>query len=62
MLILTRKLGEQVLIGDSIAITVLDIDSDKVRLGIEVPRDVPVYRPDAAHGAKPKDTKQGGES
>ena len=46
MLILPRKIGEQVQIGDAITVTVLDVDGEKVRLGIEVPRDVPVYRPD----------------
>lgn len=48
MLVLPRKIGEQVQIGDAITITVVDIEGDKVRLGIEVPRDVPVYRPDVA--------------
>ncbi len=44
MLVLSRKLGEKIYIGDSICITVVDIDRGKIRLGIEAPRDVPVYR------------------
>jgi carbon storage regulator len=44
MLVLSRKLGEKIYIGDNICITVVDIDRGKVRLGIEAPRDVPIYR------------------
>ncbi|MGL6073032.1 MAG: carbon storage regulator [Fimbriiglobus sp.] len=44
MLVLSRKLGEKILIGDNIYITVVDIDRGKIRLGIEAPRDVPIYR------------------
>jgi carbon storage regulator len=44
MLVLRRKLGEKIYIGDNICITVVDIDRGKIRLGIEAPRDVPIYR------------------
>jgi carbon storage regulator len=44
MLVLSRKLGEKIHIGENICITVVDIDRGKVRLGIEAPRSVPVYR------------------
>lgn len=44
MLVLSRKLGEKIFIGDSIVITVVDIDRGKIRLGIDAPRSVPVYR------------------
>lgn len=44
MLVLSRKLGEKIIIGDNISITIIDIDRGKVRLGIEAPRSVPVYR------------------
>jgi carbon storage regulator len=44
MLVLSRKLGEKICIGDNICITVVDIDRGKVRLGIDAPRSVPVYR------------------
>ena len=40
MLVLSRKLGEKIFIGDNICITVVDIDRGKIRLGIEAPRDV----------------------
>ncbi|OAI48067.1 transcriptional regulator [Planctomycetaceae bacterium SCGC AG-212-F19] len=44
MLVLSRKLGEKIVIGENICITVIDIDRGKIRLGIEAPRNIPVYR------------------
>jgi carbon storage regulator len=44
MLVLTRKRDEQIIIGDNITITVVEIRGDKVRLGIDAPVEVPVHR------------------
>jgi len=44
MLVLSRKKNEQIVIGDGIVITIVDVRSDKVRIGIEAPADVPVHR------------------
>ncbi len=44
MLVLSRKRDEQIVISDNIVITVVDIRGDKVRLGIEAPKDIPVHR------------------
>jgi carbon storage regulator len=44
MLILTRKLDEAILIGDDIRITIVEIQGDKVKLGIEAPRELSVLR------------------
>ena len=44
MLVLTRKFGEKICIGDNIIVTVLKTDRGKTRIGIEAPPDVPVYR------------------
>jgi carbon storage regulator len=44
MLVLSRKLGEKIQIGEDICITVVDIDRGKIRLGIEAPREVPIFR------------------
>lgn len=44
MLILSRKKDKQIVIDDNITITVVDIRGDKVRLGIEAPEEVRVYR------------------
>ncbi len=44
MLILARKPGEKIAIGDDITVTLLDIKGGQVRLGIEAPKDVGVHR------------------
>jgi carbon storage regulator len=44
MLILTRKLDEAILIGEDIKITIVEIQGDKVKLGIEAPRQLAVLR------------------
>ncbi len=44
MLVLSRKLGEKIRIGENIWVTVVDIDRGKIRLGVEAPRNVPIYR------------------
>ncbi|MCU1582077.1 MAG: carbon storage regulator [Microbacteriaceae bacterium] len=44
MLVLTRRAGERVLIGDDIVITILDTKGDGIRIGIEAPRGVNIQR------------------
>lgn len=44
MLVLSRQRDESIIIGDHIVITVVDIRGDKVRLGIEAPKEVTVHR------------------
>ena len=44
MLILARRIGESIIIGDRVEVSVVDIKGDQVKLGIEAPRDVPVFR------------------
>ncbi len=44
MLVLTRKSKQSIMIGDEIEISVLAVMGDKVRIGIEAPRSVPVFR------------------
>jgi carbon storage regulator len=44
MLVLSRMVNEVIVIGDGIRVTVVDIRGDKVRLGIEAPREVTVHR------------------
>ena len=44
MLILTRKTGESILIGDDIEIVITSIDQNKVKVGIKSPPHVPIYR------------------
>jgi carbon storage regulator len=56
MLVLSRKLGEKIFIGEHICITVVDIDRGKIRLGIEAPRDVSIYRQELLPD-KPEDSQ-----
>lgn len=44
MLVLTRRVGESILIGDDIVVTVLELNRDQVRIGIRAPRSVSVHR------------------
>ena len=44
MLVLTRKSNQSIMIGDNIEVSVLAIMGEKVRIGIQAPRDIPVFR------------------
>ncbi len=44
MLVLTRKSNQSIMIGDDIEVSVLAIIGEKVRIGIQAPRDIPVFR------------------
>ena len=44
MLILTRRVGETIMIGDDVRVTVLDVKGNQVRIGITAPKDVTVHR------------------
>jgi carbon storage regulator len=44
MLVITRKNGERICLGDNVTITVLDVTGSTVRIGIEAPAEIPVYR------------------
>lgn len=57
MLVLSRKKNESIVIDDRIIITVVEIRGDKVRLGIQAPRDVPVHRQEVYESLQ----KQAGE-
>ena len=57
MLVLSRKKNESIVIDDRIVITVVEIRGDKVRLGIQAPRDVPVHRQEV-YDALRKDAEQ----
>jgi carbon storage regulator len=54
MLILSRKQGEQIRIGDHVVITVVRVFADKVRLGIEAPSDVGILREEIALALSPQ--------
>jgi len=44
VLVLTRKSNQSIMIGDDIEVSVLSVVGDKVRIGIQAPRDIPVFR------------------
>ena len=44
MLVLSRKLNESIVINDNVVVTVLGVQGDRVRLGIEAPGEIPVHR------------------
>jgi carbon storage regulator len=44
MLILTRRVGETLMIGDEVTVTVLGVKGNQVRLGVNAPKEVPVHR------------------
>ena len=44
MLVLNRKIGESIILGDNIEVTLLDIQDGKIKIGIEAPRDVSILR------------------
>ena len=44
MLVITRKPGERICLGDDVTVTVLEIAGSTVRLGIDAPAEIPVYR------------------
>jgi carbon storage regulator len=57
MLILTRKVGELIRIGDSVTVRVLEVRGSQVRLGVDAPADVRIFREEvyrASHGEKPE--------
>lgn len=58
MLVLTRRIGEEVVIGDDICITVTAVQGNKVRLGITAPTSIPVMRPELLSRHAPSAPKE----
>ena len=48
MLVLSRKKNEAVMIGESIVVSVLEVRGDKVRLGFDAPKEIPIFRQEVA--------------
>lgn len=53
MLVLTRKLGEEIIIGDGIRVQIVAIDGHRVRLGFSAPPDVRIYRQELLDAEEP---------
>lgn len=50
MLIISRKIGERVMIGQNIVITVCDVDSNKAKIGINAPKEIRIMRTELLEG------------
>ena len=56
MLILSRKVDEKIVIGNEITITIIDIKGDQVKIGVDAPRDVKVFRQEVFNAIKTENT------
>jgi len=61
MLVLTRKKNELIDIGSDIVIRVVDICGDKIRLGIEAPKEIPVHRREITNAIRRELENEGGK-
>lgn len=62
MLVLSRKKNESIVINDDITIVVVEIRGDKVRLGVEAPKEVPVHRREVYEAIKRGQLEPSGDS
>ncbi len=60
MLILTRRVGETLMIGDEVTVTVLGVKGNQVRIGVNAPRDVAVHREEIFDRIKNEQDQQNG--
>ncbi len=61
MLILTRRVGETLMIGDDVSVTVLGVKGNQVRIGVNAPREVSVHREEIYERIKQEKQQGGGE-
>ncbi len=62
MLILTRRVGETLMIGDDVSVTVLGVKGNQVRIGVNAPREVAVHREEIFERIKQEQAKKGDDS
>ena len=58
MLILTRKVGESLLIGDDVSITILNIRGNQVKIGVKAPKEISVHREEIYQRIKQAEDKE----
>lgn len=61
MLILTRRVGESLMIGDDVTVTVLEVKGSQVRIGINAPKEVAVHREEIYQRIKDENNTGGGD-
>ncbi|HEB97263.1 MAG TPA: carbon storage regulator [Sedimenticola thiotaurini] len=61
MLILTRRVGETLMIGDEVTVTVLGVKGNQVRIGVNAPRDVTVHREEIYERIKQEQLAENGD-
>jgi carbon storage regulator len=62
MLVLSRKKDESIVINDNIVVTIVEIRRDKVRLGFEAPKDVPIHRREVYDAIKVSEQNESNET
>jgi carbon storage regulator len=62
MLVLSRKKNEQIIVGDHIVITVVEVRGDRVRLGIEAPQEIPIHRNEVLESIKAQQAAENAEN
>jgi carbon storage regulator len=59
MLVLSRKEGERIMLGDSVVLTIVRVSGDRVRLGIEAPSDMLILREELSASGEPPQERKG---
>jgi len=62
MLVLTRKLGEVIRVGDSVTVRVLEVKGNQVRLGVDAPADIRIYREEVYRAIRKENEEAAAES
>ena len=62
MLILTRRVGETLMVGDEVTVTVLGVKGNQVRIGVNAPKDIAVHREEIYERIKREQATEGSEA